>query len=279
MANEEEPRDPEEERGGPEDELSQDPFVERLRPDPSEPPIPIRVLEGLLGSSDREGYWRLYFTRELDYYAEFRAEDVVYSEPIPPDQPPFLGQQATRVGIRRDATIEYTRVRTPRPVDEFDLDIRLGARGGWRGPRAIPGPETWEAECPGPTRDTCRTICGGCGGDTFQITICRGRTCIDVGTCDTCARTCDTCLTQCQDTCFTCGTCRTQCGQATCVTCWTCQTQCGQATCGTCPGQTCATQCGQPTCQVTCETCPRTRCECETFNPHVFTCGPNPQCF
>src|SRR5215217_6714565 len=117
------------ERGGPED-LGQDPFGERLRPDPSQPPEPVRTLRGVLGDSDREGYKRLYFTRELDHYAEFRAEDVIFTEVIPPDQPPFLGQQATRVGIRRDATLEYTRVRTPKPVDEFDLDIRLGALGG-----------------------------------------------------------------------------------------------------------------------------------------------------
>jgi hypothetical protein len=112
------------ERGGPED-LGQDPFVERLRPDPSQAPERVRILEGLLGDSDREGYKRLYFTRGLDSYAEFRAEDVVYSESIPPDQSPFLGQQATRVGIRWDATLEFTRARAPRPVDEFDLDIRL----------------------------------------------------------------------------------------------------------------------------------------------------------
>jgi hypothetical protein len=99
------------ERGGPED-LGQDPFVERRRPDPSQPPERVRILEGLLGDSDREGYKRLYFTRELDSYAEFRAEDVVYSESIPPEQSPFLGQQATRVGIRWDATLEFTRPST-----------------------------------------------------------------------------------------------------------------------------------------------------------------------
>ena len=106
-------------------QLRQDPFVERLRRDPSQPPQPVRVLEGLLGNSDRAGYHRIYFTREFDSYAEFRAEDVVYREPIPPDQPPFQGLDASRVGIRRDAPVWYTQVRTPRPVDEFDLDIRL----------------------------------------------------------------------------------------------------------------------------------------------------------
>jgi hypothetical protein len=70
-----------EERHGRED-LGQDSFVERLRPEPSEPPEQVRVLEGLLGDSDREGYKRLYFNRELDHYAELRIEDVVFREPI-----------------------------------------------------------------------------------------------------------------------------------------------------------------------------------------------------
>jgi hypothetical protein len=150
----------EQERGGPED-LGQDPFVERLRPDPSQPPERVRILEGLLGDSDREGYKRLYFTRELDSYAEFRAEDVVYSESIPPDQSPLLGQQATRVGIRWDATIEFSRTRAPRPVDEFDLDIRLAAatRGAGRflAPQSLVGPPC----------DDCTGLLTGCNDTRF----------------------------------------------------------------------------------------------------------------
>jgi hypothetical protein len=233
VTNEEEPRN-REEPGGPEEGLSQDPHVERLRPDPSEPPTPVRVLQGLLGDSDREGYKRLYFSRELDYYAEFRRNDVVYSEPIAPEQPPFVGLDAKRVGIRRDATIEYTRVRAPRPVDEFDLDIRLGGAPGRAGALLLG------------TQATCQTVCEG---------------------------TCHTCQTLCQDTCVTCetvcqatcqATCETRCGQATCqATCQTCHTQCLQDTCATC-----RTQCGQATCQATCghqhtcfgDTCPATIC-------------------
>jgi hypothetical protein len=141
MANDQESRG-----GGPED-LGQDPYVEKRRPDPSQPPEEVRIQEGLLGDSDREGYKRLYFTRELDHYAEFRTEDVTFTEPIAPDQPPILGQQATRVGIKRNATIEYTRVRTPRPVDEFDLDVRLAAP---RGPRPEVEEEQFAPETRGP---------------------------------------------------------------------------------------------------------------------------------
>jgi hypothetical protein len=195
MANEV-PRDPGVAPSGPGETLSQHPYVDRVRPDPSQPPERVRILEGLLGNSDREGHWRLYFTRELDNYAEFRQEAVVFSEPIPADQEPFLGQEATRVGIKRDATIEFTRTRTPRPVDEFDLDIRLGQLT--------------------PRSSTTAT----------NPIYCTGFNCTDF--CDYCPTPTDTCNTNCQPTC---DTCRTRCGQPTCDTC---RTRCDQLTCETC---------------------------------------------
>jgi hypothetical protein len=98
-----------------------------LRPDPVELPENTLAMSGFFGNSDRPGFRRLYFTRDLNYYAEFRIEDVLYTASIPAEEEPFLGDQATRLMLRRDATLEYTRVRTARPVDEFDLDVRLGA--------------------------------------------------------------------------------------------------------------------------------------------------------
>jgi hypothetical protein len=236
MANDQESRG-----GGPED-LGQDPFVERLRPDPSQPPERVRILEGILGDSDREGYKRLYFNRELDYYAEFRTEDVVFSEPIPSDQPPLVGLEATRLGIRWNATIEYTRLRTPRPVDEFDLDIRLTAlrRRELRFAHdttnvcCIDDPGT---QCPPPNTE--RTECFRCPVRT------------------------DTCHTRCrQDTCnhpVVTDTCDTQCNQATCQqTCATCHTQCGQDTCNTC--RTDCSPCPTDACHTEVGTCVNTRC-------------------
>ena len=88
----------------------QDPLVERLRPDPTQPPRPTLSLSGLLGDSDRPGYRRLYFTRDLGYYAEFRAEDVLDVAAVPPEEPPLEGFDATQVTIDGGATIEYTHV-------------------------------------------------------------------------------------------------------------------------------------------------------------------------
>lgn len=185
----------------PSEPLQQHPFVGRMRPDPSQPVQRVIDLTGLPGDSDRSGYQRLYLTRRLDYYAEFLVRDIVHTEAVPADQSPFPGLEATRVSVRRDATINYTWARSPQPVDEFDLDVRLGAAG----PAAALPP------LPFPTR-----------------------TCVD----GCVPRTVDTCRTQCdQRTCDTCATCP---GQPTCATCPgqnTCDyTFCAQQTCAcACP--------------------------------------------
>jgi hypothetical protein len=217
--------------------FEQDPLVDQLRPEPSAPPSDVVILEGLAGKSDREGWARLYFNRELTYYAEFRREDIVFTEAIPPDQPPMLGLKATRVGIKKDAVIEYTRATRAQAPDEFDLDVQLGAGQG----RAFQPSGVSLLRCP----NTGLTNC-----DQFTCHTCMTR-------CDqrTCQVTC-TCNTQCnQQTCHTCL--HTQCDQRTCQVTCTCNTQCNQQTC-----HTCQTQCHQLTCG-TCDTC----------NRHVFTCG------
>ncbi|MDQ3733114.1 MAG: hypothetical protein M3400_03795 [Actinomycetota bacterium] len=94
----------------------QDPRVEQLRPDPSEPPPRGQCLSGLWGDSDRAGFRRLYFTSALDSYAEFRVEDVVATVDIPADQAPFLGEQSTRVELRHDAPVDFTVSRASTPA-------------------------------------------------------------------------------------------------------------------------------------------------------------------
>jgi hypothetical protein len=265
---------------GPDSGSNQHPYVERLRPDPASPPPQTLMIAGLPGNSDRPGFERLYFTRELNYYAEFRTDDVLFREVIASDTPPFVGLDVTRIALRRDATVSFTHERQHVPVDQFDLEVRLGQVG-------IGAPSA----APIRTGLTCFPDGGGCTDVTCGPTECV-HTC--VGTCGATCRTCQTqCMTRCnQNTCQptcanTCAnTCATCAGQATCGTCAgqaTCATCAGQATCATCAGQatcaTCLTHCG--TCVATCRTCDtcRTQCDtCDTCNPHVFTCGPNPQC-
>ena len=70
----------------------QDPIVDRVRPDPALPPEQTVSLVGFLGEGDRSGRRRLYFTRDINYYAEFRVEDVLHMVPIPAGEPPFRGE-------------------------------------------------------------------------------------------------------------------------------------------------------------------------------------------
>lgn len=128
------------------------------------------------------------------------------------------------------------------PLDEFDLDIRLGE--SWS-PSLHLCEKTQEASgCGGATAgcgatEACTNACPrrtiGCTYETCQActaqTNCEQNTC---ATCETCGNTCGN-----QNTCAeTCNTCKTFCDQETCNTCNTCRTECEQATCakGTCVG-------------------------------------------
>jgi hypothetical protein len=95
-------------------DLVPDPLVEKLVPDPSQPPPPAVALTGLLGRSARESHWRLYFTSALERYAEFKEEDVLGSVKIPREQSPFAGLEATRVWLKREAEVDYTRTESRR---------------------------------------------------------------------------------------------------------------------------------------------------------------------
>jgi len=83
-------------------ELTPSPVAEALIPDPAQPPPDTTVLQGILGRSDKEGYWRVYFSSSLKEYVEFKAEDALYSDPISKEESP-LGVEATRVWLKQDA--------------------------------------------------------------------------------------------------------------------------------------------------------------------------------
>jgi hypothetical protein len=142
----------------------QDPIVERDRANPGEPPPDPKLrMCGFLGDSERSGFRRLYFTRDLDYYAEFRIEAVLHMAPKPADVPPFFGDEATRVTLRRDTAIEYTRTLSARPLDQFDLDFRLGGpSNGYLGELPICTADGFIATCVPIT--TPRTSCAFCTG-------------------------------------------------------------------------------------------------------------------
>jgi hypothetical protein len=250
--------------------LAQHPLVDRLKPDPGQVAKKVVTLVGLPGKSDRASYQRLYLTAKLDYYAEFQISAMAYTEAVPADQSPIAGHEATSVTLARDATIQYIWATTTQPMDEFDLDIRLGTPGA---AMATVGIATRVATC-FPDNSICRTCDGTCDTCLHQAT-CVGHTCVDTqcqqNTCvntqcqqNTCVNTqCqqNTCVnTQCQNTCV-----NTQCQQNTCV-----NTQCQQ---NTCVNTQCQTNCHQHTCANTCHT------QCGTCGDDTChrTCTCNPR--
>jgi hypothetical protein len=231
--------------------LPQHPLVGRLKPDPAQPAQRVIELVGLPGDSDRAGYQRLYLTARLDYYAEFQVQDIVYTEAVAADVSPVAGQEATKVSIRRDATINYTWVRSPQPVDEFDLDVRLGAAGSAIGPAGFPTNTCPDGPC-GISEPPCLTQAATCFGQATcpntRCNTCAGLTCP--------ATHCNTCLNTCA-------------GHATCppTHCNTCAgVTCPPTRCNTCAGATCpGTQCN---------TCPHILCH----GTHGHTCTACGQC-
>lgn len=250
-----------------------DPFVRSRVSDPAAPAPPTLTLTGLFGDSDRSGRHRLYLNTRLDYYVEFQDADVVAVEPVAADQPPFVGLDATRVTLGRDARVDYVHSRAAASTGWSDVDVRMGRGAAMRGLEAA----TWEAECPGPSWGWDCPTDFGCGTNNdcpSGFTVCKPRTC-------NCTE--NTCATDCQASCEgtcqrvtcagTCNTCATACNQATCAgTCNTCATVCNQATCAfTC--NTCATACNQATCVACTEVCTEFGPRCPTFaQTHCPTC-------
>ncbi len=101
-------------RNGCEKLRQEDEIIEDLIPDPTALPD-VRVLTGFVGRSPREGYWRLYFTLELNSYVEFPAGAVLCSKSLRTALNPLGG---TTVWIDRDAKLQQVRVAQIRAEDE-----------------------------------------------------------------------------------------------------------------------------------------------------------------
>src|SRR4051794_13055927 len=116
-----------------------DPFVAARISDPASTPPATLTLVGLLGDSDRPGNRRLYLNTRLDYWVEFRGEDVVAVDSIGPDQAPFQGLDSTRVTLNRDASVQYVHSR-PAGGDPFAVQPRAAMMVA----NQLMDAETWE---------------------------------------------------------------------------------------------------------------------------------------
>jgi hypothetical protein len=232
-------------------------WLEKLAPQPGQAPTGVTTYIGLLreSPSDADAY-QLYQTLDMASSLHIRKEDVLHLEDLPADKSPFGTLGGSKVFVRRGARI--TSVRTASNTfeagsavpDDFDLDIRLGARR----PVAATANSIPFTAC----GDECGKLppfsdpdAGGCKVNPFtpqctNLTPCipdnpTGYSVCACGLptveCVTVAQTCDT----------NCGTCHTNCGtcQTQCGTCNTCLTHC--QTCGPCTHQ--LTRCNQRNCQ------------------------------
>jgi hypothetical protein len=138
--------------------MEQDPLIEKLVPDPSEPPR-VSILTGWLGRSQRKGYWRLYVTSSLDEYLEFREEDVRHYQSLRTDESPLGG---TVVWVREGAEIlrtTSTGAATEREFLRGEIARAFLARGStiptFPGlpPRAVN-----TVNCTNPTAGTCTLV-------------------------------------------------------------------------------------------------------------------------
>lgn len=217
-------------------------WEEKLAPKAGQKPTGVRAFVGLLRQSptDADAY-ELFQTLDMSSSLQIRKEDVAHVEELPTDKSPFGTLGGSKVFVRLGAKITSVRTSTSTftagssAPDEFDLDIRLGARRSFASPAAdntIP-----ETGC-GAGCDTIAPFtdpdAGGCqvlsAGAICQHTIagciptqegasicfCPPFTlgCITPGTCQ---NTCQTCQTQCGRACLLHTRIFTQCNPRGCV--------------------------------------------------------------
>lgn len=85
--------------------LTQDPIVEALVPDPGTGAPRATVLTGYLGRSMMPGTWRLYLTPALDDYVEIPENQILHTSQLPDGG-------GTRVWVPKTLELEHVRTIT-----------------------------------------------------------------------------------------------------------------------------------------------------------------------
>jgi hypothetical protein len=227
-------------------------WQEKLAPAAGQRPTGVKPYIGLLRQSPSDAdLYELFQTLDMSSSLQIRKEDVVHLEDLASDKSPFGTLGGSKLYVRLGAKITSVRTSTSTftagssAPDDFDLDIRLGARRPFTSssPQTIPDtgcgdacdtiPPFTDPDAGGCVLLTAGAICqptlggAGCVPTKAGISICFcapfTQDCLTANTCNnTCQNTCQTCHTNCG----TCQTCQTQ-----CATCHTCHTQCGGAIC------------------------------------------------
>ena len=124
--------------GGTKD-LKQDEVIERLVPDPADPPDVIAMI-GFVGKSTRARFWRVYHTLDLKNYVEIAEDDIVHSQSLTTDQQRLGG---TVIWMRANARLRYSRNESRQAEADFirgDITRNFLAATGAEGLARIIGP-------------------------------------------------------------------------------------------------------------------------------------------
>jgi hypothetical protein len=133
--------------------LSEDPIVSALVPDPGQGPPNATVLEGYLGKSTDAGRWRLYLTPQLDQWVELEDGDILHSEKL-------ADEQGSRVWVRQGVELTHVQANAQRVQAEFLAGPIAGAAAAGPTAPVTPQPitQTLATTC---TQIRCPTI-GAC---------------------------------------------------------------------------------------------------------------------
>jgi len=142
------------------EDIGSDELLDRLVSDPANPDVN-RITGFLMGKSNREGYWRLYMSVDLNYYLEFRKEDTLHAQQFRPSR--------TVVWLKKGAIVHRTNLASA-PLEFLQGEIR---RGFLRGIGFSGGPHfvMLDDSCPGSGCAHCTVACSNLpGNDTVGYT-------------------------------------------------------------------------------------------------------------
>lgn len=145
--------------------MEEEEFIQKLVPNPSQPPD-VQLLGGYLGKSSQDGYWRLYLNPELTSYVDIAEKDIVHSQSAKNNQNSLGG---TLLWVRRGTEIKATRTTSRESQADFlrgAIAASIARRGGAGALGSIAAlPRTFAvSECAACPTDT--------GGDTCFAPLC-----------------------------------------------------------------------------------------------------------
>jgi hypothetical protein len=87
--------------------LTEDSYVSRVRPDPTQA-VRAHTLRGYLGRDIEKGYWRIYPRPDLQEYIKVKEEEILSQAQLPAGDPDLPG--GSSIAVADSARLEHVRV-------------------------------------------------------------------------------------------------------------------------------------------------------------------------